>query len=194
MKYNKIVLLGLITVFFLAGCDGDSYTPKPRAYYRIALPEKQYQVFDSVGYPYTFDYPVYATIEPYYEKGENYWINITFPQFNGEINLSYRPVKNNLNEYIADANKFVSKHMAKSTGIREKEYSYPEEKVFGMAFDIRGSGVASTYQFYLTDSAKHYVRGALYFNVVPNNDSLAPVIDFVKADIDHLIATFKWKK
>lgn len=190
---KNIFLLICLLCIGLTACQSD-YAPKPRTYYRIELPQKQYQTFDSTGYPFAFEYPVYAGIVPY-EKADNpYWLNIAFPDFNGKIHLSYLPIHHNLSEYIADANNFVGIHQQKATGIREKEYCYPEAKVYGMVFEIKGSGVASTYQFYVTDSSKHFVRGALYFETAPNNDSLAPVIDFVKQDIDHLIGSFQWKK
>jgi gliding motility-associated lipoprotein GldD len=89
---------------------------------------------------------------------------------------------------------FVDRHIGKATRIRELSFEDHENRVFGMIFDIQGSGVASMYQFYITDSLRHFVRGALYFNHVPNNDSLAPVIDFLKIDIDHLIETFQWRR
>jgi hypothetical protein len=37
------------------------------------------------------------------------------------------------------------------------------------------------------------MRGALYFNVVPNIDSLKVVVDFLRKDIVHMIKTFEWK-
>jgi gliding motility-associated lipoprotein GldD len=104
-----------------------------------------------------------------------------------------------LREYVADAFTFVDKHQGKASRIQEMDLGElnlgtPENRVYGVLFVIRGVGVASTYQFYVTDSSKHFVRGALYFNHAPNNDSLAPVIDFLKSDINHLIETFTWRK
>jgi len=61
-------------------------------------------------------------------------------------------------------------------------------------YNIKGADAASTYQFYLTDSTSNFLRGALYFDLVPNNDSLSPVIDFLKADIEQMITSFRWKK
>jgi len=119
---------------------------------------------------------------------------VNFPDFNATINLSYKRLRGNLNEHIADALLFVDRHKGKASRIRELNIDDPENRVYGMVFDIRGSDVASKYQFYLTDSLRHFVRGALYFNHAPNNDSLAPVIDFLKADMDHLIETFSWRK
>ena len=63
--------------------------------------------------------------------------------------------------------------------------------VEGMTFDLEGP-VASPFMFYLSDKEQHYFRGALYFNAKSNPDSLAPVIKFVKEDINHMINTFKW--
>jgi hypothetical protein len=46
----------------------------------------------------------------------------------------------------------------------------------------------------MTDSSRHFLRGALYFNTRVNNDSLAPAIEYMKKDIMHLINTMDWKK
>jgi len=166
----------------------------PRAFHRIDLPEKEYVLFDDRRYPFLFEKPVYAEVVPYRTDDGLLWSNINFPQFNATINLSYFDLRGNLNEHIADVMLFVDRHKGKASRIRELVFNDHETRVFGMIFDIRGSGVASMYQFYITDSLRHFVRGALYFNHVPNNDSLAPVIQFLTADIDHLIETFQWRK
>ena len=80
----------------------------------------------------------------------------------------------------------------KANAITQREFADPSHRIFGLVYDIRGANAASSYQFYVTDSIANFVRGALYFNMVPNNDSLAPVIDFLKKDIEHLINTFRW--
>lgn len=168
------------------------YTPKPDGYLRIDLPEKEYQSYHS-NCPYTFEYPVYGKITPDTSRiAEPYWINIEFPQFAGKIHISYKPVKNNINDYIEDSRTLAYKHTIKADAIREKIYSDDERKVYGLLYEIRGDA-ASSVQFYLTDSIKNFLRGSLYFNVQPNADSLAPVIDFFKADITHLIETLEWK-
>ena len=61
-----------------------------------------------------------------------------------------------------------------------------------MIYDI-GGNAASSIQFYATDSTKHFIRGALYFNVAPQPDSLAPVIQYLRKDIVRLLTTLKWK-
>jgi gliding motility-associated lipoprotein GldD len=187
-----VVLTSILLTF--SACNNE-YTPKPRGYFRIALPERKYQILDSV-YPYRFEYPAYGTItnDPLSPKEQN-WINIEMPVFRGRMHITYKPIteKNSLHEYTEDARTLALKHMQKSTGIRQIAISDPSRKLYGLVYEINGLGAASPYQFYLTDSTRHFLRGSLYFDAIPNNDSLAPVIDFVKSDIQHLFETFNWK-
>jgi len=87
----------------------------------------------------------------------------------------------------------VFKHAPKALGIRESVVIDDERRVYGMVYGIEGRDAASPFQFYLTDSTDHFIRGSLYFNVVPNNDSLEPVIEFIIQDIDEMIKTLSWK-
>jgi len=183
--------LALLPLAFLS-C-GDNYVPKPRGYYRIDLPAKDYKVFDST-FPYTFEYPVYSKIvRDSSRMAELYWINIVYTPFNAQLHISYKPVHRNLAVYLNDAHTLVNKHIAKANAITQRAYEDPTHKVFGLVYEIKGSDAASTCQFYLTDSTKHFLRCALYFDLVPNNDSLTPVIEFLKKDIEHMIETFRWK-
>lgn len=179
-------------LILIYSCTSDYY-PKPNGYFRIDLPEKKYTVFDS-AYPYTFEIPVYSMITADTDPmAERYWINIEFPQFKGKVHLSYKQIDGNLNQYLEDTRTMVMKHIPKASAIENKVYENPVRKVYGLTYTISGTAAASPYQFYLTDSTKNFVRGALYFNTTPNNDSLAPVIEFLKEDVNHLIETFEWK-
>ena len=192
-KVNQPVLtLTILCLIVLAACNNDYY-PKPKGYFRIDLPEKEYIKFDSL-YPYSFEYPVYSKVLPdNHPQAEKYWINIIYPQFNGTLYLSYKSIDTNLNKYLEDTRTMVMKHIPKASSIENQQYQNDISKVYGLTYTIFGVAAASPYQFYLTDSTDHFVRGALYFNAVPNNDSLAPVIAFLKDDINHMIETFKWK-
>jgi gliding motility-associated lipoprotein GldD len=182
----------LATVSLMPGCHTDYY-PKPKGFFRIDLPEKEYQRFDTT-FPYAFDFPVYAEVEEdNHADAEPYWINIHFPEFRGTVHLSYKSIDGNLNEYFEDTRSMVMKHIPRATGIENKEFQNEEKKVYSLTYAISGSGAASPYQFHITDSVHHFIRGALYFNTIPNNDSLSPVIEFLKEDIDYMIETFEWK-
>ena len=181
----------LLTVF--VSCDDKTYQPKPKGYFRIDLPEKEYVSLDSRKY-YSFEHPVYSKITPdYLSPEEKEWVNVEFPSFKGTIHISYKNVDNNIEKYLEDSYYMMTKHISRAMGIRDSVVANPERKVYGLVYFLEGEGVASPLQFYLTDSVNHFLRGSLYFNVKTNNDSLAPVIDFITDDIRHLIETVKWK-
>ena len=175
-------------------CDEEEtvYSPKPRGYVRINFPEKKYRLYDSIC-PYRFEIPVYARIEQDQHNGaEPCWQNLEFPQFNATIHLSYKQVKGDLDKHLENSHYFANKHQIKATGLEEIAILRDSARVYGLLFDIAGN-TASSLQFYLTDSTRHFLRGALYFNSVPNVDSLQIVIDFLKKDVLHLINTTAWK-
>jgi gliding motility-associated lipoprotein GldD len=192
--HKKFFLPGFlfILVAMITSCK-ETYAPKPQGYFRIDLPAKSYVKFDTT-FPYTFEYPSCARIVPDTRKtSEAFWLNIEYPQFHGIIYISYKPVRGNLVEYLEDTRTFVMKHIPKADAIGDSLIHRPDAKVFGLMYDIEGTGAASPCQFFVTDSTTHFLRGALYFDTSPNNDSLAPVISFIRQDIVHLLQTINWK-
>ena len=187
------VLFTLLITLSLASCmDNDNYVPKRKGYFRIALPEKQYVTYRA-GCPFTFEYPTYAQVlkdtDP---SAEPCWLNVYFPGFKGTINLTYKVVDNDLSQLIAQSQKFVANHEVKASAINEKDISNPKEQIYGTVYEIEGNA-ASNVQFYITDSSKNFIRGALYFYSVPNKDSIEPVLKFVKEDVYHMVESFRWK-
>lgn len=188
---NCILLVINCTLF--SSCDNKQYQPKPRGYFRIDFPEKEYVRLDTMKY-YSFEYPVYSKVTPdYLSPQEKEWVNVEFPSHKGTIHVSYKTINDNLNVYLEDSYLMMSKHLSRAMGIRDSIIINPEKDVYGLVYFLEGEGVASTLQFYLTDSTEHFLRGSLYFNVKTNNDSLAPVIDFITDDVRHMIETLEWK-
>lgn len=189
-----IKLFALVSV--MLSCNSE-FTAKEKGYFKISFPDKKYQKFERVGYPYTFEYPTYASITKdssfFGEATENpWWININFPEFRGTIHLSYKEIgKNKLDKLISDAFEMTNKHNVKAFEIRDSLIHTPNN-IYGMYFNV-GGNVATANQFFLTDSVKHFFRGALYFDATPNTDSLQIVNTFLEKDIKHLIQTFKWQ-
>jgi gliding motility-associated lipoprotein GldD len=184
-------LLPVILLLSLSLCRRH-YTPKPSGYMRIDFPEKEYRLFDSTC-PFIFEYPLYGRIVPDTERiAEPCWFNIEFPQFDGKIHMSYKPVRDNINEYIEDSRTLAYKHTIKADAIKETVFTNDSARVYGLLYEIKGDA-ASNVQFYLTDSNRHFLRGSLYFNVRPDADSMAPVINFFLEDIMHFIETCEWK-
>ena len=195
---HKILVIGFLGLVVMIVSCNSTFTPKPKGFFKIAFPEKQYTTFNKEGYPYSFDYPVYAQVIKdstfFGQVPENpWWININFPQFNGKIYISYKEVdKNKLEKLLKDAFTLTGKHTVKATG-KEDSLVVNEHGVHGMFFKVLGD-VATPYQFFLTDSVKNFLYGAMYLEATPNSDSAKPVNDFILQDMKHMIGTFNWKK
>ncbi len=195
LKRLTFILASMILLTISTSCgndDDETFIPKPKGYPRIDFPKKKYRLYDSLC-PYSFEIPTYANITNDKHKGADpCWINVVFKNYNAQIHLSYKNITNNLDTVLNQSRDFVVKHQVKSTGIDETVIIRDTAHVFGLVYDISGN-TASNLQFYVTDSTQHFMRGALYFNSVPNIDSLKIVVDFLRKDVIHLIQTFKWK-
>lgn len=177
---------------FAMGCNND-YQPKPYGYVRIALSDHHYISCDTVPFM-TFRYSDLAkvVVDPMHQNIEDF-LNIEYPQYRATIHLSYKSVTNNFDNLTEDARAMALKHIQKADAIQQTLIEDDANNVYGIVYDIAGSAVASPCQFFITDTTKHFLRGALYFNLVPNNDSLTPVIEYIRKDIDTLINTLQWK-
>lgn len=192
--------LWLLTIScgLLAACNSEYTAGKKKGYFKMEFPEKKYQLFDKPGYPYTFEYPVYANVIKdstfFDDKAGDWWINIDVPQFSGRIYVSYKEIgrQNRFDSLVNDAYKMATRqHINISTGITDSLMHTPNG-YGGLYYDL-GGNTATANQFFLTDSSKHFLRGALYFDATPNADSLGIVNDFLRKDLLHLINTLKWR-
>lgn len=207
-------LLQSACCILLMACNS-TYTSKKTGYYKIDFPPRAYVRFQKDGFPYTFEYPVYARVvkdSTYFDQDEQnpYWVNIDFPQFGGRIFLSYKAIggkstykvkqadgsyrdslgTNFFDYMVNDAFKLTSKNEPVASSIKDSLF-HTQNGITGVFFRV-GGNAATAKQFFMSDTTKNFFRGALYFDVTPNADSLKPVQDFLQKDIDHLINTFKW--
>ena len=136
-----------------------------------------------------------GSIKPDRVKYDEVWLDINYPQWNSVIFLTYKALNGpeDLRGQIDTSSRMLEKHYTFTSGVEEQGYEDAENKVYGTVYYLKGSRVASTCQFWLTDSTRHFLRGALFLNVTPNNDSLAPVIDYMQADVEHLVETLRWR-
>ncbi len=171
--------------------------------------------FEKADFPYSFEYPAYATIvkdSAYFDSTSDnpYWVNVDFPTFHGKIYISYKTIGgksnykiksagsykdssgiNSFEKMVDDAYKLTYKNDIKAYSIEDSVMHTPNN-LTGIFFRLSGS-VATARQFFITDTAKHFLRGALYFNATPNEDSLNPVNNFLQEDMKHLINTVQWR-
>lgn len=214
-KIFPINCILLLFSFGLISCNS-TYTSKTKGYFKIDFPKRDYVKFDNPGFPYSFEYPAYAKIErdsSYFDTSSSnpYWINIDFPVFNGKIFISYKTIggnsiykvktpdgkyrdstgKNTFQKMVDDSYKLTYKNDIKAYSIEDSVMHTPNN-VTGVYFRLSGS-VATAQQFFLSDTTHNFLRGALYFDATPNEDSLRPVNNFLQEDMKHIINTLKWK-
>ena len=192
LAHHVLALAALLSPLALCMCS-DPPIPKPRGYFRITLPEHEYNSFESQLMPYKFDIAAISHVAKDHERGAlDTWTNITYPTLNCKIHLTYISLATSQQDLaFEDSHQFAYKHTIMADAIGEQYYEDPERHVFATLYQIKGNA-ASPIQFAITDSAGQFFRGSLYFYCKPNKDSLAPVIDYVNQDINHLIETFNW--
>ncbi|MFC6996206.1 gliding motility lipoprotein GldD [Rufibacter roseus] len=196
MKKSKLHFLAALFcgLTFLAGC-AEEYTPKPKGYNRIDLPEHEYQKLQA-QHPYIFEHSKHAKILKDSSRiAEPHWIDIYYPKFNANIQITYKSFNQDpkkFNDLVEDARRLTSRHQIKAYAIEESQIKTPTG-ITASIFELEGE-VPSQFQFYLTDSTNHFFRGALYFRTATANDSLAPVIEYIKRDAVHLLNTLHWNE
>ncbi|EAY26971.1 gliding motility lipoprotein GldD [Microscilla marina] len=197
-NWNKGTLLAffvftsMLGVLAACGSETSEYSPKPKGYNRIDLPKNKYVKLKEKA-PYTFELSSYAKVRPDSSRiAEPYWFHVIYPQLKAEIQLTYKKVPNNktFDEFIEDSHMLLNKHQERAYSIDPYTIKTPKGKTAAL-FELSGE-VPSQFQFYISDSTKHFLRGALYFRTATKNDSLKPVIEFIKKDIIHMLNTCEW--
>lgn len=196
---SAVFTLALALALFEVSCSDPVEIPKPRAFPRVIYPEKQWTVFSEKGCPFEFEAPTYAKVErdtTFFDReaGSDCWFNLSVPALNAKIFCSYYPIASraDFDKFVSDAFAMTNKHTIKANYIDEIPIHRPEDRVHGLVFAVEGPA-ASSYQFFLTDSTRHFLRGALYFETQSRPDSLAPVIEFMRADLEKLTGTLRWR-
>lgn len=164
--------------------------PKPYGYFRLAVPDTAYVNYEGPA-PFRFALSRNAEVKLRPTSSEKYWMDIYYPSLNATIHGSYFSVHHNLDILTDDAFKLVYKHAAQATAIPEQAFENPQAQVFGVLFNLQGN-TASPYQFFLTDSTRHFFRASVYCDCFPNADSLAPVYNYLEHDIRRLIESWQW--
>lgn len=171
--------------------------PKPKGYHRLTIPTHEYQQLQG-DYPYTFEVSKHSQVQPdKHFLAQPSWIEIKYPQFGAEIDISYKAIQHqidSLNGFIATSHKLTRKHSVKASSIEEYQAKGGKSgKEHAMVFELTGE-VPSHFHFYAHDSTENFLRAALYLNTAEKNDSLQPIIEYLKYDMMHMLNTLEWKK
>jgi gliding motility-associated lipoprotein GldD len=187
---NHSFVIGLafavVGLLLFISCKNDVF-PKPASHLRLDYPIAKYVDFDNQC-PFSFEMNSNAVI-----KGEkDCGFTVSYPKMKATIYLTYKPVKNNINVLLRDAQKLTYEHVIKADDILEQRYLNPSKRVYGMFYSVDGNAATNS-QFYVTDSTKHFVTGSVYFYAKPNYDSIMPAASYVRNDMQRLMETLKWK-
>lgn len=199
MKKETWKISILLITFFITACNQAVQTPKPNVYPKVIYPKKEYKPI-AIDAPYYFEMPVYAELKQFKNRQRNdankvtYWRDLFYPNFNATLHISYASFASlsKLDSLKEDTRRLAFEHAFKADDIQIIGLSLPEKKVYGNIYFIEGN-TATNLNFFLTDSNSNFVRGALYFNEKTKPDSILPIFQFVKKDVEHLINTFEWK-
>nr|WP_322623229.1 gliding motility lipoprotein GldD [uncultured Flavobacterium sp.] len=186
--HKFLAITSLFTVAtVLTGC-GEDPKPKPEAFLRLDYELGNNKRFDAAC-PFTFDYNSNAIIK---DKG-NCALVLQYPKMKATIYLSYKPVNNNLDLLVRDAERLTYEHVIKADNINSQPFVNRDSKVYGM-FSSVGGNAATNAQFYVTDSIHHFITGSMYFYAKPNFDSIMPAAAYIKNDMQNLVESIHWKK
>ncbi|MCF6224446.1 MAG: gliding motility lipoprotein GldD [Flavobacteriaceae bacterium] len=187
MNLLKILFILILITSVITSCKED-VIPKPKAHLRLEYKTSNYMATNT-NCPYNFE----AATEANIQTNEKCWMNIEYPKLKASINITYRPIENNLKELFLEAEKLTFNHAIKADGISSVPYKNEARKIYGAIFEVTGNA-ASPIQFHVTDSTKNFITGAVYFNIKPNYDSIKPAINHLHKDIIHLIESLNWKE
>lgn len=176
----------LFLVLLMVRCNEETL-PKPKGYLSLNYPKKSYEKLN-LKRPYSFDVATKTKIL----NQPKQWLKVKYPHLKASVDITYRPVNNNLRELLLEAEKLVFEHTIKAEQIISTNYENKEKRVYGSMYDITGNS-ASQVQFHVTDSSKHFLKGSLFFYTKPNYDSILPAVDYIKKDMIRMMESLEWK-
>lgn len=193
----RLLFLGFILTLLSCGTDSveeKSSLPRPKGYPLLDVPKPLYQPLEN-SHPFRFEFSKYAIVKKdTFGFAEPHWMYIYYPRWDAFIQLTYKKVGGNrkkLDKMIRDSYLLASKHQTKASRIEDAILTTRDGRK-ATIIELEGE-LATPFQFFATDSTTHFLRGAVYLNTAMKNDSLAPVIQYLKKDAIHLIQTLRWK-
>ncbi len=182
----KHIVFTVILSLLFASC-GEDTVPKPKGQLRLEYLEPTYNLLKG-SCSYSFDINDAVKVK----SKDVCSFELHYPKMKATIYLTYKPVDNNIEDLLRDAQKLTYDHVIKADDILEQPFVNKDKKVYGMFYEV-GGNAATNAQFYVTDSTKNFVVGSLYFYAKPNYDSILPAASYVKNDIRKIMETIEWK-
>lgn len=176
-----------VAILVFSSCKED-VLPKPMANLRLDYPEASYKTFDNASCPFTFE----VNSEGKVKQENNCNLSVHYPKMKATIYFSFKPVHNNIDLLLRDAQKLTYEHVVKADDIIEQPFINKNDNVYGMFYAVNGNA-ATNAQFYLTDSTRYFVDCSVYFYAKPNFDSIMPAASYIRNDLQNMMESFRWK-
>jgi len=184
MRYLAVFIV--ITLFL--SCNNDDVVVKPHAELRLRYPAPNYSD-TQLDCPFTFKQNEIAQVL----MNKNCGLKVAYPNLKATVFLTYNETnKQKVELQLREAARKALNHQIKALNIPQRNYVNPDKNTYGTFYEINGNA-ASHAQFHLTDSVKHFVTAALYFETKPNFDSLLPAIEYVREDMRVMMETMEWE-
>jgi len=185
MKRLVYVFIGLIlilSIYLLLPAEV-YYIPKPKAKIKIELPSEVTSIFENDII--TFCYSNSAVVE----KNNNTY-RIKYTLYNSEIIFEVTETID-LDLEIYHFQNEIMVHEKQGAYINANIIEDSESAMYGLLCYLEGNKIATSSQFFITDSTKYLVRGGLEFNT-----SINPEIEvqnnIMKKEVLKFINSFKW--
>ncbi len=182
----RFVFFFLLIASFTS-CE-DDVVVKPHAALRLRFPTPVYSTVN-MDCPFVFKQNEFAQVS----VNKNCGLKVDYPNMKATVFITYRETNTSILEaQLREAERLALNHGPRALSIPQSQYVNPDKKTYGTFYEINGNA-ASHGQFHLTDSTKHFVTAALYFDTKPNFDSLLPAIEYVRNDMRMMMETMEWR-
>ena len=191
-SFLQIIIIPLAFAFLFQSCE--SYIPYPRkmGFPRIDFPKEQtYSSFSNETCPFNFEYPVAGNITR--DKNDSCWVDINYPLYDCKWHMSYRNIETSgksRSEHFEEFRRLIYKHSKKASQIKESQISFPAGR--GVMFEVYGNVGTPAQVFFYDSTETDIMMMSFYFQTAMKNDSLQPVINYMKEEMSHMLETFEW--
>ena len=194
ISYRKIVI-SVLLIFTILVVACEEYVPYPRkyAYARIELPQAySHKQFDEAFCPFTFKYPDFGEISR--SMSDSCWVDVSFPIFDCKWHFSARNIPTSgksRSDHFEEYRRLIYQHTRKATQIQPSPIEAQNGE--GVKFEIYGNVGTPQQIFFYDKEEQNIMMMSFYFRTATKNDSLQPVIQFMKKELDLMLESFQWK-
>lgn len=183
-----------LSLIFLSSC-GEEYVPFARkyAYPRIELPaEISYQVFENEACSFSFEYPAEGKITR--NREDSCWVDISLEEHDATFHVNGRSILTSgrpLEVHQEEHRRLIYNHSVKAARIVPEAINLANGA--GTKYEMVGEVGTPMQVFFHDEAGEESVILSFYYQSALKNDSLAPVTEYLKVQLDHIVETIEWK-